>query len=74
MEELNNRQQRWLEIIKKSGVILKHYNSAGKDCYCIATTGKKVPEKIFNKLINSSYLVAQNDGFFGDSQTFRAVE
>lgn len=40
MSKLTKTQVKWLDIIRKAGGLIKHYNQLGNEAYFVLDTGK----------------------------------
>lgn len=68
------RQKYWLDIIYSKGALIKCYNnSRGIESYAIFNSSQEISKKMIKKLFEKNFLIPQEDGMFGDSQTYKAI-
>lgn len=53
---------------------MKYYNQLGNEDYIVVNTGRRISKKMVTNLITKSLLIPCNDGLFGDSQMFKAIQ
>lgn len=68
-DRLTEKEAKELWRIEKEGPLMVD-KSEDKTEYCLPN-GRKIRARTFEKLMRMELLVAQSDGLFGDSQTYR---
>lgn len=72
--KITKRQKYWLGIIKKQKGVYKYYTPNGAAQFKIIDMEKQPSGGLMEGLFKRGLLVASDDGLFGDSQTYKAME
>lgn len=72
--KITKRQREWLLMISCYGGVVKSYGPNGVNSLTLLNTGKKISNRMFTNLLMKGAIEPTGDGFFGDSQTYKALE